>query len=134
MLQGFLCLERNHELVGDEGLPSLKAPCGILTHFMLNDLLQILGEKSMVIHACIELMVPICWSQITLRSEASPCQPPMEKIHVCVASRHKIAPLRLLLPIRNHDRILMVKELHNVLISPLSIGDVSLHVGLPLLK
>ena len=133
-MQGFLSLEGNHKFVGYEGIPSLKIPRGVLTHFMFNDLLEVFGKISLMIHACIELMIPIGLAQVTLISKTSPCEPPMEEVHVGVSSRHKLSPLGLFLPIRHHDGVLVVQEIHNILLRPFCISDVSLHVASPLLR
>ena len=67
-LQGFLCFEGNHQLVGDEGIPSFNVPCDVFDDLILNNFLQVGGEIIIVVHAGIELVIPILIPQVTFAS------------------------------------------------------------------
>ena len=58
-LQGFLSFEGNLQFLGDEGVPSVDIPCCIFTKFMFDHFLQVLCEEVVVVHAGIELVIPI---------------------------------------------------------------------------
>ena len=60
---------------------------------MLDELFQVLGEISVMVHAHIELMVPIHVTEgTTFGTDASPRQPPMDEIHIGASFRIEFSP------------------------------------------
>ena len=68
-------------------------------------------KSDLLVHAAIELVNPVLITQVTLDSEAMPCEPPVCELKVCGTLRQAISPRLQLLPVRNDDVALLVQEL-----------------------
>ena len=72
LLHGLIGFVGNHQLVFNIGLAALDVPGDVVTHFIFDDVFQVFGEVSSMIHARVELVNPILRSQITFISKALP--------------------------------------------------------------
>lgn len=99
--------------------------------FELDNILHVPLEVVLVVHASVELCQPFLIGQVQLFSQPIPLVVPMEELNVVFAFGHKTFPFNSEGRVSCDLRVVLLKEINNLVIGPFVSHNKGLHGLLP---